>query len=934
MSARLVFVLKLAVGLLVLAVALVWLVLSSPLFNGLRRSLVEDALSNEIGQPFVIRDDVHVRLGRIARVYVAGVEIPSQSIEGLNLAELKRLELDVDLVSLARGALEIDNLTIDGLSVNMTTAQDGTTSWTPTTRINSKAKTKASPATSSAQVDNGGGGILGFLNDKTASFSQIGLNIDNQNSGFLFDFDLSSLLLEQLENGQLVSLTSKGSVNGEAFSIGGTFPRGKPFATQVIFGGSRLDFDGQPLSAAQGGGFTGTLIVDTGEIGEVLDILRLERVLEGRGHLSADILQQVGIVKIDDINTEVSFADGALFTMNGRVENLLNTTGVDIQVEARLHPKGQPPAHAQDLKNLKLTGISASIISQGQALKFEELSFLTNAFDQGLKQVGPIRIGEVRRTPDGKLNLLDIFLQMGPLDAPYVVARGELKDALQLKGLEIAGKISGPASLLFHELPKEKVKAFGRLSADFAVSDASGNLGLVSLDAYSEDTALWSLKAHSAVPNVTTLTDLAFRLDLDIADGAEFLAALDLEPVDVGAVGLTATAEGHEENFATTVSMAVGKSQLSLAFDTVVSDGNSVVRGAVESAGLKIKDLQNGAATALALVSLSKQAGAKGKSTRDAPVDASVVGDGKVEEPLVLGAPETKAGQTRPGSDDKPEEPLVLPVAQDKPADLVHPAEMLANLDLEIGIEIKEISGPRGKTTVSSELEIKDAKARFGPLEFSYGGGYFNLNAAMDLIGAPDILTVSGATSGWDLGEILKTAGIDMDAHGKLRAQFNLAGNRKSAKAFVNSLNGSATISMKSGTVASALLELAGLGVFPWLFSAERNQGYTDIVCVAAPLRIQAGKVSSNSIVLETKSVQMVVAGALDWRKDTISIRAEPRPVGRPLARSAWPFSVTGALSKPDFNLQVGGSRVKRKDGASQSPAKRKPCTPDIRQLE
>ena len=49
-----------------------------------------------------------------------------------------------------------------------------------------------------------------------------------------------------------------------------------------------------------------------------------------------------------------------------------------------------------------------------------------------------------------------------------------------------------------------------------------------------------------------------------------------------------------------------------------------------------------------------------------------------------------------------------------------------------------------------------------------------------------------------------------------------------------------------------------------------------------APLQISAGKITSNAVVVETKSVQLVAAGGVDWKNDAIALRAEPRPVGRP----------------------------------------------------
>ena len=175
---------------------------------------------------------------------------------------------------------------------------------------------------------------------------------------------------------------------------------------------------------------------------------------------------------------------------------------------------------------------------------------------------------------------------------------------------------------------------------------------------------------------------------------------------------------------------------------------------------------------------------------------------------------------------------------------------------------------------------------------------------------------------------------MGIEANGTLGASFDITGNITSGKAFVNSMVGSASLNMGQGSIATSLLELAGLGIFPWLFSEELAAGKTEIVCVKAPVQVASGRVRFDSVVAETKSVQLVAKGEVDWVRDSISVRAEPRRVGAPLARSAWPFDVTGKLSEPKFKLDIGGSRSKRADGASEMPADRVPCQPDILQLE
>lgn len=101
-----------------------------------------------------------------------------------------------------------------------------------------------------------------------------------------------------------------------------------------------------------------------------------------------------------------------------------------------------------------------------------------------------------------------------------------------------------------------------------------------------------------------------------------------------------------------------------------------------------------------------------------------------------------------------------------------------------------------------------------------------------------------------------------------------------------------------------------------------------------APLRIRAGRISFDPVVAETGSVQVVAKGEIDARKESISVRAEPRPLGKPLARSAWPVDITGSLNSPDVKVQVGGSRQRRADGADAMPQSRQPCVADVYQLE
>lgn len=920
MGNRVLKVLAWLAGIIVVLFICVSTVLWAPFFSDMRRSFLQDVLTGQIGQPLLIDGDVAVDLGPTTHLKVLGARIPSENIDQLDLAKLGAMELDANLASLLRGEFGVDNLRISELQINLVTQEDGVTSWTVADgSMSSKSDLPDAPDDTG---QNSQFGIIDFLQDKTVAFANIGLDITNKNSGFEFEFELEDLSIDQLEEGQLVSLESSGSVNGEPFSIKSRYPRGGSLTTKATFGQLELDLDGTPTPDEQGG-FSADLALNTGEIGELLDILKLARVLEGRGTLSAGITSTSAGLQVADVRAEVDFDEGQRVEFSGSVENLIAPSGVDLNVDVRLHPENQPPPPARQLKDLKLSGMTAQIVSDGEDLKFNQLEFQTNAFDQNFSELGPISIESIRRSETGQLSLLGIEVQIGPEEAPYVQANGQLLDLLQLKDLEFEGTLGAPATLILPADKYENAEAFGRVQADFSVSDTAGHLTLSNLNAYTADTDLWSLSAKMRLADVTRLDGAEADLSIDAPSGKSLLEALNLEPIDTGPFGFSVSTKGEGKDLKLAASLKSGQSEINASIESSVGDGSPIVRGAISSERIWIDDILNGISGATQLASLGNKNGNAGKE--DQVSGESSPSSTKPTEPLVL---------------KKPEEPLVIkdPDQMDDgpgdPSDFLDLENVAAKTDLAIEIDIKKIEGQQGISSVKTDLAISDGKLKFGPLDFSYGGGSFNVSAGMDIIETPDLLNISGSTRGWSIGEILKTAGVNLDARGELRAEFNLTGNRSSPKSFLRSMYGTAFASINNGAIASSLIELAGLGVLPWLFSEELNKGYSTIVCAVAPLKIQSGKISTGSTVIETKRVQMVIGGSLDWRNETIAMRAEPRPVGKPLARSAVPIEITGSLRKPNINLQLLGSGPDRENQGKKAVGERTPCKPDIKQVQ
>lgn len=884
------------IGVIVVFVALVvvlWSLLALPLFSPQRNALVEKVLTEQVGQEIEITGDVSANLGLVTRITLSGVQIQSENLNDVMLAELASLSLEFDLVDLLRGQINFDDLLIDGLAVNLVTDESGVTSWTKEAlqpqKNASQNSTRLPP------------GIFAFLKDKHVQFTAVSLAVDDRITGFVFDFILTQMMLTQMDDATGMSITSDGTVNEQPFAITGSYPRNEGSETTVALGPINIQFETEPNLPDTTNGFSGQLQVDVSEFGDLFDILLLNRSAEGSGSFSAQVTTEGPTLVVSDIHAIAELPDGKHFEVVGHVNDLLNLAGVDIEIVGRMFAEGAEPPEAETLDEMKFIGIDAKIVSAAAGIKFEQLNLQTNAIDGDLNNIGPIAVGKVFRTEDGALSLEDIRIAVGPEDTPYIHAQGSVLDALQFAHIQIEGALYGPASLIMKDLGQDISDQFGQVRGEFEVSDASGALSLSKFHAQTEGTDIWSLEFQSVTEDLSSLSGVDTDLSLSVPDTKAFMTALGLKPIETGPLSLSMQVQGSASDLSTHVTAQANRSDLRLEMTTRFIAELPIVRGGLFSKKIVMDDIANVIEASVSVASLRKKDD-KNSETDDQSKDTKTSATAEMHED------EVKLGE------------------------FLDFDQAIADLDLEFDINIAEITGSKGTTNISSRIVSQKGKAKFGPLKMSYAEGFVSFVASMDVLKHPESISVSGETGGWDVGKILDEVGLGVKVHGILKAKFDITSSTDSAKAFMDSMNGSATVSMSRGNIGTSLLEVAGLGAIPWLFSKESQQGYTDIVCVVAPLKITNGSASSNAMVLETKSVQLVVAGNVNWRDDTITLRAEPRPVGRPLARSPFPFEVTGHLTDPQFALHAGAPNLKGLFTKKQKQSERVPCRPDKQQ--
>ncbi|MDW4551444.1 AsmA-like C-terminal region-containing protein [Defluviimonas sp. D31] len=924
--------------------ATAWVLLASAVFGSLRISIAEAKLSDLLRRPVEISGDVSLTFSGGMAVSVTGLQLPSEEMPEQDLATLETARFPIALLHHLRGGIPLPEIEAHGLTVTLLRTEDGKTSW---------AEARLPEAES--EPDSNDVDVFTFLGARTVSFSDMVAHSENQSTGFEFDLELNDFTVRQVTDAErpTVRVRSQGLINGEPAEFRGDFPDGAPFDASGQLGALVFDISGQSRQDLLPGEFDGTLNIETPDLQNLLDTLRLDGKAAGSARATSSIKRRDRLFLLEDIDLSADFENGMKALLTGALADPRAGPEFDLLFELDLAQQVSAAKSAIFLRDIEPTRISTHSVGKDGIIEVKSFKFETNAFDEELKEIGPFRVERVMRTSDGQLKVSGLTLTIGPEDAPMLAARGDIADLINFKGYTLSGRLDLPASRVLLTLREEDAARFGHLTGSFRLEEQEGKGVLSTSDLATRDTDLWEARIGVNVGDIAALDAMRFEIHLSTPDGASFLRAVQLDPVETGRFGYDLTAERRNQRLSVSSTVSAGESSLDADLKLHVAGGKPMLRGAVTSETVRLVDVRN------AILAATELARAKSVYREARLAEAESRGEYPEEEfqPLVL-PPEDSDGE-----DLSDFQPLVLPEtleaeSEDPQAqvsgdedlsgyqplvifegagslsleDLRDPEKFVPLIDAEISIGIERITGQKGVSAIKSKVDMKDGKLRFGPLRVNYGGGYADLQAAFDAVRSPGWVQVSGRTGGWDLGRLLDSLGAGIGAYGILTGQFNLTGRRTSVRAFLDSMSGQTTVEMKNGRISSSLIDLAGLGVLPWLFSAERRGGYADIVCLRAPLKISRGRVSTGAAVVETRRVQLVGAGSVDFKRDRIFLRADPRPVGRPLARSAWPFEVSGPLGAPKVKL------AKRRSWSAAEPlamtANRVPCVPDVKQLK
>lgn len=389
-----------------------------------------------------------------------------------------------------------------------------------------------------------------------------------------------------------------------------------------------IDIAGETLAA------TATMRLDS--LGDLLEVLRLRRQLEGSGTLAMRLSGEVDALEARAVALEGRLATGERLEVTGGIGNLNTLAGIDLDFRASLLREDGTALAPLEAFDIAVRGVQGHVDGTAHAATLSGLLIDTNIAAADIAEIGPVRVERVTRDDDGRLGLRGIHVLSGDPARPSLDLRGDVEDALAGRGI----RLEGGFDLDFMELATGEpgAEALGRLVGRAALADDAGFLVLRGLSAEVTGGGPLAFSLAMRPGNGEALPPIDVRLD--IADLDALARVLGAEPVGGGGLGF----EGRidiDDDMHVVGDGQIGRTAITADIRQDVVGDQVTFKGRLESAGLHLADLQRLAALPR-LVPAGESAGTGGERTAR-PLDAELDVEAIILDDRERGAGEVSA---------------------------------------------------------------------------------------------------------------------------------------------------------------------------------------------------------------------------------------------------------------------------------------------------
>ncbi|MXN63858.1 AsmA family protein [Stappia sp. GBMRC 2046] len=833
-----------AIAVVVLAgAALIAMILYAPFADNLRAAVLSEVLSVSLEREVVIEGEAKIAINddldivardlKIARRLFAEGEQPWHT--------LAEAHAKIPLSSIVEGSFALSGLELTGATVYLLGEAgediEGAETW-------SFAEMAYLPSY--------------VLNDPLSEnlvLQDFRLFHPDTGNGWETDIRITELSLKASKGRGKIELEIDGSANGVPLKAGGEFPnprgpdfngQANPFAVVASLKGLHFLLDGKMDVSDPIASISAELDLFLNPLGDFLELIELERVVEGGVDAKALLDGPLDALMATDIQTSLYLDSGDEAVVTGEIRDLVQGTGIDLVFDVELATE-ETAAKAQSLYKIVFTGFRGRTQGTADHLLVRDFVLETNAASAELTEVGPVWVEDIVRDENGRLGLKGIRLIDGEESAPILDLRGQILDALQLQDVEFSGKIN----LLLADILEGEVEGpeedLGRLKGEIRLSDADGSLNLDELEASISGTDLITLEIRKEEVTDENGTHPALALEVDVPDFDAIEARFNEPPAKVKNVAFSGRVILREDGLGVSGNATVGQTSAEGNLDLADEDGVPVVTGNVKTGTLHLSDIR-------------------------------------------------KSIEVLDFLDVKEE------------ADLDLSAQLIEQMKVFLSVSVPAIAGAgKAASGLSAKIAYADRLITLDPFKMTYLGGSVATKARIDVGKSPVSLALNGRIDKLRMGTILKELGVPGIVTGTLNVSYDLTGVGSGADQFISSMSGKAAASIWSGTVGTRLIDLAGQSLVRWMFGNKADGDTAKLVCAVIPLNLKGGRGSAKTIVIETENVQIAGGGPIDFRNNTLDLSFLPRAKRPEVVEMVTTFAVRGRISNPEIVVLSGG---------------------------
>ena len=836
------------VAVLVLAIVLGPVLIRTSPFLGVRQQIAAAMLADMFERDVQVQGDVDIALGSIVVMRIDGAKIGSRIDYASGFNEyVDHVELAFGLMNAITGEFKTSSFTMEGLNLEVGAAAKGRSSTGEDEFRRARLKALAETP-------------VRFLTNPVARnmmLKDLSIMFRDADAGWNEKLVVAEASSRVSTDDRRILLEGRGAVNDVPMSLVGSFP--DPQAGGNASGTFMVGLEVAGASSTVAGqidlsGEIATIDADfdgaASLVSKLFEMFGIEAEFEGRSSTKAKLAGPLDKIGASEIAFALDIADGYEIDIRGRIDNLTEMQGLNLEVEGTAPEK--PPVRPEDATflDLDVTGFRGVVAGNVGSVNLDQLIIFSTSASAEFNNIGPISVTRVVKTGDGELSVEGIHVLNGPPERRTLDLKGSVRDVLSLDGITLGGSFDLPAASALSLEGAGAEAALGRLAGKMVLKGANGDFALESFEAQVQGSDLLQLTLRHVDKGESQLDEVAVNAELEISDLTSFAAALDQTIDKVGSVAFDGEISVSEIAPSILGVLRIDKTQMDVELRGSLDKGAPRLNGSVTSKRLHLDDLRGF-------------------------VDVLRIG--------------SKQDVDRIDIDDKFVDAL------------------RARIDIDFARIAGGGTGGKSAGQISGIVDYQDGVIALDPLKMRYLNGTITAKSRTDTRKAPLSHRVEGKLSRIRIGSLLNQLRAPRLFSGSLNLSYKLTLRGEDFAKALKTASGSVSGSVWGGTVETGLLDLTGLNLITWLGTSSKAAGRAKIVCAVMPFQFKNGRGATRSMIIETDYVQALGAGSVDFAKNRINISFQPRPKVKQVVDTVSPFTVVGPLNRPNIKLNKGG---------------------------